>query len=74
VAVATNKGCFIHRDAKENEIKKIEEILKVKADIGTANFGSPFVGSCFFANSNGAVVGNSTTGPEIDRIYETLLK
>lgn len=71
-AVATNKGCLVHRDASENEIKKVEEILKVDADIGTANFGSPFVGSSFFANSNGAVVGDSTTGPEVDRIYETL--
>lgn len=71
-AVATNKGCLVHRDAEDEEIRKIEEILKVKADIGTANFGSPFVGSSFFANSNGAVVGDSTTGPEIDRIYETL--
>ena len=68
-AVATNKGCFIHRDGSENEIQKIEDVLKVKADIGTANFGSPFVGSCFFANCNGAVVGDSTTGPESERIY-----
>lgn len=72
IAVATNKGCLVHRDAKEDEIKKIEEVLKVNADIGTANFGSPFVGSSLFANSNGAVVGESTTGPEIERIYETL--
>ncbi len=71
-AVATNKGCLVHRDASEDEMKKIEEILKVKVDIGTANFGSPFLGSSFFANSNGAVVGDSTTGPEADRIYETL--
>jgi translation initiation factor 6 len=71
-AVATNKGCLVHRDASEDEMKKVEEILKVKVDIGTANFGSPFLGSSFFANSNGAVVGDSTTGPEADRIYETL--
>ncbi len=70
--VATNKGCLLHRDATEEEIKKIEEILKVKCDIGTANFGSPFVGSCIFANSNGALVGESTTGPEIVRITEAL--
>jgi len=71
-AVATNKGCVVHRDAKDEEIKKIEEMLKVQTDVGTANFGSPFVGSSLFANSHGAVVGDSTTGPEVDRIQETL--
>jgi translation initiation factor 6 len=72
LSVTTNKGCLLHRDADENEMKKIEEILKVKTDIGTANFGSPFVGSCVTANSKGAVVGEQTTGPEIVRIAETL--
>jgi translation initiation factor 6 len=72
LSVVTNKGCLLHRDADENEMKKIEDILKVKADIGTANFGSPFVGSCVTANSNGAIVGEQTTGPEVVRLAETL--
>jgi len=70
--IATNKGCLLHRDAKEEEIKIVEDVLKVKVDIGTANFGSPFVGSCIIANSKGALVGESTTGPEIVRIQEAL--
>jgi translation initiation factor 6 len=70
--IATEKGCLLHRDAKEEEIKIVEEVLKVKVDIGTANFGSPFVGSCIIANSKGALVGESTTGPEIVRIQEAL--
>jgi len=70
--VATNKGCLVHRDASEGEIKLVENTLKVPVDIGTANFGSPFVGSCVIANSNGSVVGESTTGPEITRIMEAL--
>lgn len=69
---ATNRGCLIHRDSEEEEIKMAENILKVKVDIGTANFGSPFVGSCILANSKGAIIGESTTGPELDRIYQTL--
>src|SRR2546425_856947 len=28
--VSTNKGCLLHRDANEEELKKIGEILKVK--------------------------------------------
>ncbi len=70
--VATNRGCLLHRDASEKEIENIENVLKVGADIGTANFGSPFVGSCCFANSNGGLVGESTTGPEISRLMEAL--
>jgi translation initiation factor 6 len=70
--LATNKGCIIHRDASEDEIKIIGDALKVPVDIGTANFGSPFIGGCIVANSNGVVMGNQTTGPEIARIMETL--
>ncbi len=70
--IATNKGCLLHRDASEQEIKKIKSILKVDVGIGTANFGSPFVGACGFANSNAAVMGESTTGPEIHRVMESL--
>lgn len=70
--VATNKGCLLHRDVDESEIKIIQDVLKVEAGIGTANFGSPFVGSCMIANSNGAVIGQSTTGPEANRILEAL--
>ena len=70
--VATNSGCLVHRDIEENEIKKVESILKVDVDVETANFGSPFVGSCIIANSKGAIVGESSTGPEVNRIMETL--
>lgn len=70
--VSTNKGCLLHHDASEKEAKIVEDVLKVKVDIGTGNFGSPFVGSCMIANSNGVVVGESTTGPELSRITETL--
>ncbi|MFH0710954.1 MAG: translation initiation factor IF-6 [Candidatus Aenigmatarchaeota archaeon] len=70
--IATNKGCLVHRDASEEETKRIEEILKVKVDIGSANFGSPFVGACMIGNDKGAIIGDSTTGPEVTRIMESL--
>ena len=69
---ANDKGALISRVFSRINRKKIEDILKVKVDIGTANFGSPFLGSCIVANSNGAVVGDQTTGPEVVRISETL--
>lgn len=70
--IATNGGCVLHRDASEEELDAIQEVLKADTDIGTANFGSPFVGSCAVANKNGIVVGESTTGPEVTRMMETL--
>jgi len=70
--IATNKGCLLHRDASGDEIKIVEQILKVNVGIGTANFGSPFVGCCIIANNNDVIVGESTTGPEITRMQEAL--
>ncbi len=69
---ATNKGCLIHRDAKESEIKKVEKVLKVECAIGTVNSGSPFISSGLIANSNGAIIGSRTTGYELSRIMEAL--
>lgn len=70
--ITTNRGCLLHRDAKEEEIKLIEDVLQVEVNIGTANFGSPFVGSCIVANSNAALTGLPTTAPELSRIAESL--
>jgi len=70
--IATNKGCLLHRDSSEENIKLVEEVLNVEADVGTLNFGSPFVGACGIANSKGAIVGEGSTGPEITRLQEAL--
>ncbi len=70
--LATNNGCLLHRDAKDEELKAVENALDVKVGIGTANFGSPFVGSCAIANSSAVAVGESTTGPEMNRFMEAL--
>lgn len=69
-AIATNKGCLLHPQAKEAEKKLIEETLQVTADIGTVNFGSPFVKSGIIANSRGLVVSTACSGPELGRITE----
>lgn len=70
--IANNNGCVIHRDATEKELDNFQKILKAESDVGTANFGSPFVGACVIANGKGIVAGESTTGPEVTRIMETL--
>jgi translation initiation factor 6 len=69
-AVTNNIGCLCHREAKEEEIKKIEEILKVRVDVGSVSYGSPFIKSGIIVNSKGVVFSEQTTGAEMGRINE----
>lgn len=70
--VATNRGALLHPDVSESELKFVEKVLGVPVDIGTACGGVKFVGICMVANSNGVVVGMTTTGPELGRIDSAL--
>ncbi|MEM0373979.1 MAG: translation initiation factor IF-6 [Sulfolobaceae archaeon] len=72
VAVVTNRGGVVHIDATDNEVKELEKLFKVKIGVSTVNFGSVFLRSGLVANSKGALVGSSTTGPEILRIQKSL--
>jgi len=72
VGVATNKGMLLHPDVTETELKVAEKALQVPAEVGTACSGVKYVGICAVANSNGAVTGMSTTGPELGRIESSL--
>lgn len=65
---ATNRGALVHPDATEKELELVEEALGVTTKIGTVNRGVKLVGACIIANSNGVIVGNKTTGPELARI------
>lgn len=69
---ATNKGCLLHPKVKEKEKRMIEKTLGVDADITTVNFGSPYPGAGLIANSNGFVVSEATSGPELGRITDVL--
>lgn len=71
-AVATNKGALLHTDVTEGEFEIVEDVLQVPADIGTAAGGVKYVGTCIVSNSNGALIGENTTGPELGRIENTL--
>ncbi len=70
--VATNRGALLHPEVSEGEAKMVEKVLGVPVDVGTACGGIKFVGLCMVANSNGAVVGMTTTGPELGRIESAL--
>lgn len=71
-SIITNKGALLHRDTLSDEMDFIEEFFKVEGNIGTVCKGMPLVGACGIANSNGVMVGESTTGPEMARIEEAL--
>lgn len=71
-SLVTNKGFLVHRDASYEELDFVEEVFKVEGNIGTVCKGMPLVGACGIANSQGAIVGESTTGPEMARLEESL--
>jgi len=71
-AVVTNKGVLTRTNVTDEEFSSIEKLFKVKGSVGTANMGVPFVGLCMFANGNGVVVGETTSGFELNRIDEAL--
>lgn len=70
--VTTNEGLLLHRNAKNREIEQVEELFDCEAGIGTANFGSPFVGALITANSKGLLTSHRTTGYELGRIEQAL--
>jgi translation initiation factor 6 len=71
-AVVTNKGLICHPKISEGEMRHLKELFKIPVYIGTANYGVALLGACMIANSKGAVIGNKTTGIEMNRIEDAL--
>ena len=72
VGCATNKGVLVHPKARKDELEALREFFGIPVDIGTLNYGSPMIGACCVANSNGAVTGTASTGIELGRLEEAL--
>lgn len=72
LAIATNKGVLAHPLLKDSERKLMEDVFKVPVDVGTVNCGIPYVGTGLIGNRFAAIVGSSTTGPEMFIIENTL--
>ncbi len=72
LALTTNKGCLVSKLASKKDLEIIEKTLGVKADFATVNFGSSFMRSGLIANSYGAVLGDLTSGPEVQNIIQVL--
>ncbi len=71
-AVVTNKGMVVHPEVDEEELKNLKNIFGVPVYVSTANYGSKYLGASVVANDFGAVVGESTTNVEMDRIENAL--
>ncbi|MCL4365219.1 MAG: translation initiation factor IF-6 [Candidatus Marsarchaeota archaeon] len=69
--ILTNKGMVITNSADESDVHFLNRIVHCTSQT-TANLGSPSIGLCTIANSNGVVVGAQTTGFELTRVTEGL--
>ncbi|MBS7634866.1 translation initiation factor IF-6 [Candidatus Bathyarchaeota archaeon] len=72
LAVATDKGVLAHPLIKPEEEKLLGEVLKAPINVGTINCGIPYVATGLIGNSNVAVAGSLTTGPELFMISQAL--
>lgn len=70
--VVTDRGLLAYNETSDVELKYLEKIFGVKGLAGTSNFGSAFNGFGIIANAKGALMGESTTGVEAQRIFEAL--
>ncbi|MGN1185982.1 MAG: translation initiation factor IF-6 [Methanobrevibacter wolinii] len=68
----TNKGFLIHKDSSPEDMDLVQDVFGIEGNIGTVNRGIALVGACSISNSNGVIVGEDTTGPEMARIEESL--
>lgn len=70
--VLNGKRGIIHRDATPQEVRAVEETLKVKLQPATANLGTPYLHAAILNNGHGLVVGDASGGPEIVHIDQAL--
>lgn len=71
-AVHTTSGGVVHMHATPEQKEEVESLLQIPFVHGTANFGSPYLRSAVLCNDYGLVVGSTSTGIEIENIYEGL--
>ncbi len=70
--LSTSKGFVMNPNASPEEVKAVQETLKVKGGFSTANTGDVFVSNSIIANKNGVIAGDLTTGHELNHIDEAL--
>jgi translation initiation factor 6 len=70
--VATNTGAAVYPGLDEKEVARLGSVLGVEAHPTSVNRGVPYVASGLVANSNNAIAGSQTTGPELVFITRAL--
>ncbi|MEM0134120.1 MAG: translation initiation factor IF-6 [Thermoplasmatales archaeon] len=68
----TASGLIIPPNMTDEEIDELGKLFGVKGRVGTANFGSLYVGASVVSNSKGALIGEDSTTIEISNIEEAL--
>jgi len=74
VAAMTSKGILTHPAMNNDELDLLKESTGLRVGKGTVNMGSPYIRSGLIVNSNGFLAGLKTTGLELQRIYEILIR
>ncbi len=72
VGKITNKGGIFSPNLSDDDIKKVESLLKIEIGLGTINLGNPFLSAGLIANSFGFAIGIQSSGFEISRVDESL--
>lgn len=70
--IATNTGFLAHYRANGDEMKALQDALKVEGSRGTVNTGTGFVAYGAVVNKNGYIAGEGTTAFELGRLEEAL--
>jgi len=70
--VATNAGAAVYPGLDEKDVERIGSVLGVEACPTSVNSGVPYVASGLVANTNNAIAGSQTTGPELVFITRAL--
>lgn len=70
--ILTNKGCVLNNRSTEKEKQILDSASGFESALSTANTGSLAIGLAGAANSNGIVIGEATTGYELNRIIQSL--
>ncbi len=70
--LVTSSGMVIPPNMTDEEIEELGRMFGVKGRVGTANFGSIYVGASVVSNSKGALIGEDSTTVEISNLEEAL--
>jgi len=70
--LAGNNGFLVHYSASDEEVKKINDVLKVSGERGTVNMGIGFVSCGIVANKHGYIAGEASRAFELGRAESAL--